>query len=462
MIEWQAGHAQHFPGSQEIQPLRLGLDKNDDKETAMRYEIDATELKGALGALLALTKKMPADGRGNGASVSLMRDAKGKYHLVTTHTWFHAMTALDGITCLTASRNNELEPYDGKPEESAWGFADPQAVLAVVSKLPKSATVTMTRKKGESKILLESGGNKSYEFQLADPTMSMSGYGMHDDGTVVCTLDEEGLGDFCQSATMMAALVEPSVTRPEFESLCLSSERPGGTGDKRLRMSVNISDKGMALVDTRRDVCKESFTALLPKETAGGLKGFVSQISNGGGADIVSYPAKAGEPKAKGIGLRGKGYELYLTCRTDDFPFAQINQILDTISSPSVSVAEPTKQFVDAFNRTSVLAIAGQAAVTLGITDAGALILEQHKGLLAKTILARETLDPVQPSVFPDDEAVVTTNVNANNLAKIVKLLDKREMTVDITGTSGLGILSLRCGETPHDGVCLVMAALRI
>lgn len=428
----------------------------------MRYEINAADLKGALGALLALTKKMPADGRANGASVSLMRDAKGKYHLVTTHTWFYAMTSLDGISCLTAARGNELEPYADKPEDSAWGFADPQAILSVVSKLPKSATVTLTRKKGESKILLESGGNKAYEFQLSDPTMSLSGYGMHTKGTVVCSLDEGNLNDFCQSASMMAALVEASVTRPEFESLCLSSERKDDTKDRHLRMSVNISDKGMALVDTRGDVCKESFTALLPKETAGGLKGFVSQISNGGGADIVAYPVKPGEPKSKGIGLRGNGYELYLTCRTDDFPFAQINQILDTIASPSVSVAEPTKMFVDAFNRTSVLATAGQAALTIGISDAGALVLEQHKGLLAKTVLARETLDSVAPIKFPDDEAVVTTNVNANNLARIVKLLDKREMFVDITGTSGLGILSLRCGETPHDGVCLVMAALRI
>jgi hypothetical protein len=265
---------------------------------------------------------------------------------------------------------------------------------------------------------------------------------------------------------MMAALVEPSVTRPEFESLCLSSEeskKPGaGKGDMRLRMSVNVSDKGMALVDTRDDICKSKFTALLPKETASGLKGFISQISNGGGADIISYPAKAGEPKSKGLGIRGTGYELYLTCRMDDFPFAQINQILDTISTPSVTLMEPTKTFVDAFNRTSVLAIAGQAALTIGVTDAGALVLEQHKGLLAKTVLARETLDAVTPVTFPADEAVVTTNVNANNLAKIVKLLDKREMSLDITGTSGLGILSLRCGDTPHDGICLVMAALRI
>ena len=231
----------------------------------MRYESGATDLKGALGALLALTKKMPADGRGNGASVSLMRDAKGNYHLVTTHTWFYAMTSLDGITCLTASRHSELEPYDDKPEESAWGFADPAAMLAVVSKLPKSATVTLTRKASESKILLESGGNKSYEFQLADPTMSLSGYGMHSKGTVVCTLDENGLSDFCQTATMMAALVEPSVSRPEFESLCLSSETPDPASDMRLRMSVNISEKGMALVDTRMVVCLELFSAVLHK-----------------------------------------------------------------------------------------------------------------------------------------------------------------------------------------------------
>ena len=428
----------------------------------MRYEIGAINLKGSLGALLSLTKKMPADGRGNGASISMMRDAKGNYHLVTTHTWFHASVELDGLSCLTASRNDELVPYDDTPEDSAWGFDDPGAMLSVVSKLPKNSTVTLTRKKGASKILLESGGNKSYEFQLSDPTMSLSGYGMHDSGTVVCSLDEDGLNRFCQNASMMAALVEPSVTRPEFESLCLSSEKPGGKGDLKLRMSVNVNDKGMSLVNTCDSLCQASFTALLPKETSGGLKGFMSQISHGGAADIVSYPVKAGEPKAKGIGIRGTGYELYLTCRTDDFPFAQINQILDTVASPSVTVTEPTKQFVDAFNRTSVLATAGQAAITIGITDAGALTLEQHKGLLARTVLARETLDAVSPVVFPDDEAFVTTNVNANNLAKILKLLDKREMKVDIVGTSGLGILALRCGDTPYEGVCLVMAALRI
>lgn len=432
------------------------------KEKKMRYEIAATDLKGALGALLSLTKKMPADGHSNGASISMMRDAKGKYHLVTTHTWFYAMTSLDGISCLTASRNSELKPFSDTPEDSAWGFADPSAMLAVVSKLPKSASVTLTRKGSESKILLESGGNKSYEFKLADPTMSMSGYGLHDNGIVVCDLDENGLNEFCQTATTISSLIEASVTRPEFESLCLSSEQPGGKGDLRLRMSVNVSDKGMALVDTRKDTCKQAFTALLPKETASGLKGFVSQISNGGGAEIVSYPVKAGEPKAKGLGLRGTGYELYLTCRTDDFPFAQINQILDTIATPSVTLAEPTKTFVDAFSRASVLAIAGPAAITFGVTDAGALILEQHMGILPKTILARETLDAVTPIRFPSDEAVVTTNVNANSLSKIVKLLDKREMFIDITGTSGLGILSLRCGDTPHDGVCLVMAALRV
>lgn len=428
----------------------------------MRYEIGASDLKGALGGLLSLTRKMPADGRGNGASVSMMRDAKGGYHLVTTHTWFHASVVLDGISCLTASRNDELLPYDDKPEDSAWGFDDPAAILAVISKLPKSATVTLTRKKNESKFLIESGGNKAYEFQLADPAMSMSGYGMHDAGTVVCSLDEDGLAGFCQNASTMAALIEPSVTRPEFESLCLSSERRDDASDWKLRMSVNVNDKGMSLVNTCDEVCKEQFTALLPKETSSGLKGFISQISGGGGADIVSYPVKAGEPKAKGIGLRGKGYELYLTCRTDDFPFAQISQILNTVATPSVTVAEPTRAFTSAFNRTSVLATAGQAAITISVTDAGALVMEQHKGLLAKTVLARETLDAVEPKTFPDDEAYVKTNVNANNLAKILKLLDKKEMWVDIVGTSGLGILALRCGDTPYEGVCLVMAALRI
>lgn len=430
----------------------------------MRYEIAASDLKGAMGALLSLTKKMPPDGRANGASISLMRDAKGDYHLVTTHTWFHAQVAVDGLSCLTASRNDELLPYDAdaSAEDSAWGFDDPSAMLAVIAKLPKSATLTLTRKRGASKVLLESGGNKAYEFQLADPTVSLSGYGMHDSGTVVCSLDESALNGFCQTASTMASLVEPSVTRPEFESLCLSSEEPDGTTGKRLRMSVNISDKGMSLVNTTEHECKEDFSALLPKATSTGLKGFVSQISNGGGAELISYPVKAGDRKAKGIGLRGQGYELYLTCRTDDFPFSQVNQILDTVAAPSVTVDETTKTFIDAFNRTSVLATAGQAAITFSVTDAGALVMEQHKGLLAKTVLARETLDAVTPKVFPSDEAVVSTNVNANNLAKVVKLLDKKEMMVDIVGTSGLGILALRCGSTPHEGMCLVMAALRI
>lgn len=430
----------------------------------MRYEIGVTELKNALGALTTLIRKMPAETRGAGAEISLMRTRKGGYRLVTTHSWFHASVSLPGISCLSAARGQELDPWDGDAARSAWGLDDPKAILSVVAKLPKAGTVTLTRKSGESKITMESGGNKAYEFPLSDASRSLSGYGMHDDGQVVCHFDEAALDAFCTSASEMSALVSPSVTRPEFESLCLSSERVGNDGSPmRLRLSVNVRDEGLSLVETRADTCEEAFTALLPKETATGLKGFVSQLTGDlGAADLVAFPAEAGKPKSKGVSLRGDNYELYLSCRTDDFPFAQVSQILDVVATPSASVREPAKEVKGAFGRVSVLATKGVAALTLSITDAGALSLEQHQELKARTVLAREVLPAVTPECFPGDETVVATNVNSNTLAKGIKFVGSGEVSIGIVGQSGQGILVFHDGESVYDGMAIVLAAVRI
>lgn len=429
----------------------------------MRYQIDTQELRAALAALLSLTKKMPPDTESGGASISLMRDRQGDYRLMATQTWYHASVSLPGLECLTASRNDELEPWDDNPKASAWGFADPQAILSVVSKLPKKSSVTLTRKRDASKITMECGSSRVYEFMLGDPSGSTQGYGMHDDGTVVCEFDASGLEAFCVQASAMSSIITKSATRPEFESLCLSAEEVEGKDGRFLRISANARDDGLSLVDTREDSCPEDFTALVPRETAGGLQGFIKQMPATTSGKLVSFPVAPGQRKAKGISVRGDGYELYLTCRTDEFPFASIDQILDTVSSPSVRVREPSKPLRDALGRTQALAKPGLAAVSFYVTDAGALTLEQHDGLLPKTIVARETLDAVEPERFPDDEATVYTNVNANTMSKaIMKFVDSKDVAVCIVGTSGQGILSVHGGETVYDGLCIVTAALRI
>lgn len=432
----------------------------------MRFEIDTQQLKSAISSILNLSKKMPAE---HGASLeppmTLVRHGD-EYIMVSCYEWFTASVRIDGVTCLTEASGDRLEPWDGTgkiPSKSCIGLAGAQKMSSILSKL-KDKTCELDYKAGASSLTLSFGKTKNYTFDVTEPRRTAANFSLRVASDKIADLSFDELDKIAMVASSFGNIIQHQVAHPEYENLCLSSETDDGETDMHLRTCVNVRDIGLSVVDNMSGIkCETSFTALVPKETATALKGFINQLKDASGITLGAVKAgNADSPNmSKSLSITADKFSVVLTCRTLDFPFKQTTGILQQLSHPNAMVKMKASELRTVMSRISVVSDP-DAVLTVAISDTGTVRFDQHKQRLRTRFTAHESI-PAEIVSFDDSEADFVSNVLSDIVIKTVRFIDSDDAYIGITKLrDNAAFMSLGSSDDVFKGIMIGLSPTRV
>ena len=278
-----------------------------------KMKAKAGELKSAMGAVQALSKKLPGGGVGSGdAKCALLFSERG-FSLVSSTESTTVEIALPSVECVGEPDPSDLARWDGAADlsdEMLVGFAAEIELHKLLGKYKKDDELELELDRATHRLFVsrERAENK---FDVIDPRMIKSSFNrMHADARTAFTLSADQAQWFADTVGVLADYVQTSVQHPGFGCVGLDAKP---SADNTLRLSGNSNTNGFSAIYQTVVASAFDFEMLVPKGLAQGLKSFVAEIGTDAGdldIGVVLEDAKGREARAKTLVLKTGAYSM--------------------------------------------------------------------------------------------------------------------------------------------------------
>lgn len=387
----------------------------------LKLSVPTKEIKNALDAILAVSKKIPNDIQPGDAQGAIIRRDQG-YSIVCTHDYCNVEVLLADVVA-AGDEDEVIAIWDGKSNigaENVLGIYDMSKLCALLAKLTSAAkeiTFSFTEDKKVMHVSTDNG--KEYNFDMALPRKIMAIYHGVEQKTKVSDMTSSQFSWFCSALSNLGKIVKPSVSRPGFGCVVLTAYP---TDSKTITLSGNSDAEGYSFVYTSRILSHIDFTALLPKNLCEAFGAFFSKIGTPEGDVCVSAEIDD-QNRASELVFSSEKFSVSFVCMKDDFPFKAIDGIVATARTPYCMYQTKRDEIKKTVDRLSVFAKNDEAVSEIHVLDGGTVEMIQRKNVTSNDKPARETCSSGVLAHFPEQIPSLGTSVKTDVLKSMLGIV---------------------------------------
>lgn len=404
----------------------------------LKLTVSTKELKGALDAAVAVSKKIPNDIAQGDAQAAIVHRENG-YRLICAHDYFSVEIALDSMTQFGHSDGNVLTTWDGTSdinESNVLGIYDMAKVCSLLSKLSGVKEVLLIFREDKRNMEIEAGDNKEYKFDMAVPRKIIATYRGIEAKTRISEMPADQFAWFCSALSNLGKVVKPSVSKPGFGCVVMTAFP---SSSKTLTLSGNSDAEGYSYIYTSYILSEVDFTALLPKNLCEAFSSFLTKMGNPEGCVEVSAAIDE-EQRAGQLVFSSEKFSMTFGCMKDIFPFQAIDNIVTMARKPYCVYDTKKEEIKKTVDRLAIFAKTDEAVSEIHVLDGGTVEMIQRKNLTSNDKPARETCSDGVLSHFPEKIPSLGTSVKTDVLKNVIGLLPaKSDMSLVVCEAQGQG-----------------------
>lgn len=427
----------------------------------LRLTIPTKDVKNALDAILAVSKKIPNDIQAGDAQGAIVRRESG-YCIICAHDYCVMEVRLDDVE-ESGEAEGILSTWDGTSnitEGDVLGIYDMAKLCALFSKLTSAAKKVTLIFDAEKRIMeVETGDGKEYKFDMALPRKIMATYHGIAQREKISDMTSKQFEWFCSALSKLGKIVKPSVSHPGFGCVVMTA---CPTESKPITLSGNSDAEGYSFIYTSHILSQVDFTALLPKNLCEAFGAFISKMGTPEG-DVTVSASIDDERRAGELVFTSERFSMSFVCMKEEFPFKSIDKIVDTARTPYCVYDTKRDEIKKAIDRLSLFAKGDDAVSEIHVLDGGTVEMIQRKNVTSTDKPARETCADGVLSHFPEQIPSIGTSVKTNVLKSTIAALPAQpEMSFVVCETSSGGARRLAMlSSDENSDITVVLLGLR-
>lgn len=428
----------------------------------LRLKVQTKELKSALGASEAMSKKIPNDITPGDAFAAILRREEG-FSLVAAHDYFTTEIKLSSMQQVGTDDEGICVAWDGVSsvgEENVLGIYGINELVSLLAKMTGAAKeLVFIFDKDKRRMKIEADGGKEYFIEMSVPRKLLANYRGITTQQLLVRFSAPQFSWFCSTLSALGKIVKPSVAKPGFGCVVLNAFP---TDSKPLVLSGNSDSEGYSAIYTSHILANTDFTALLPKNLSEGFSSFLTKMGLPEG-DVEFSATLDDAGRASKLFFTSEKFLLSIVCMKDEFPFKALDNIVAVARKPYCTYETARDEIKKAVERLAVFAKNDEAVTEINVLDGGSVEVIQRRNVTSQEKPAREVCAGGVLADFPEKIPALGTSVKTDVLKNTVSLVpatpEMRLVVCESNGNSARRMAFLSSDEFSE--ITVVLLGLR-